>query len=60
MVSEPMMSRAIARRSGRRSIAITRPAPMIIALFCAISPTPPQPHTATVSPGLIAAKSAPM
>ena len=47
-------------RSGKRSIAMTRSAPISRALCCAIRPTPPQPQTATVSPGWMPQKSAPM
>lgn len=39
---------------------ITRSAPRRKAAFCAINPTPPQPHTATVWPGWMSQKSAPM
>ena len=34
-----------------RSIAMTRPAPTIAAAWIALSPMPPQPITATISPG---------
>ena len=39
---------------------ITRSAPISRALRCAMSPTPPHPQTATVSPGWMLQKSAPM
>ena len=45
--------------SARRSTAKTRPAPISQALAMANCPTGPQPNTATVSPGLISAMSAP-
>ena len=51
--------RAIARRSSCGSTAITWPAPIISALVIANCPTGPQPNTATVSPRLISAISAP-
>src|SRR5579872_1883721 len=43
------MERANSRRSGRRSIAITRAAPSMNALAIANCPTGPQPQTATAS-----------
>ena len=51
---------AIASRSGTRSMAMTRPAPNIHALWMANWPTGPHPHTATVSPFSIPQFSAAM
>ena len=41
-------------------MAITVPGALIIALCCAIRPTAATPQTATVSPGWMPQKSAPM
>ncbi len=60
MVSALPLSCAIASRSGTLSMAITRPAPSIQALWMANCPTGPQPQMATVSPGSICAFSAAM
>ena len=51
---------AMASRAGTRSMAITRAAPRWSALRIANSPTGPQPHTATTSPGWISQFSAAM
>ena len=48
------------RRYGTLSIAMTRLAPCRYALVIANCPTGPQPHTATVSPGLMLHCSAAM
>ena len=55
-----MLSRALRNRSSKRSMAMTRSAPSMNALAIANSPTGPQPHTAIVSPGLMAHDSAAM
>ena len=49
---------ANSNRRGKWSIAITRSAPIRKADCTANSPTGPQPHTATVSPGSMSAFSA--
>ena len=60
IVSALLFSRAMRSRSGSRSMAMTRPAPSIHALWIANWPTGPQPQTATVSPPSIWAFSAAM
>jgi hypothetical protein len=58
MVSARPCLRAISRRSGTVSMAVTRPAPSIQALWMVNCPTGPHPHTATVSPGSMSAFTA--
>ena len=53
------LARAISSRDGTVSMAKTRPAPSSRAETMANRPTGPQPKTATVSPGVISAMSAP-
>jgi hypothetical protein len=60
MTSAFPFSSAMRNRSGTRSIAMTRPAPSIQALWMQNCPTGPQPQTATVSPAAISAFSAAM
>ena len=56
----PVGQLAIARRSGTRSMAMTRSAPSSQQLWMQNCPTGPQPQTATVSPFSISAFSAAM
>ena len=60
MVSALARVSASNSRAGQRSMAMTRSAPSRYALTIEKSPTGPQPHTATVSPGRILQFSAAM